>query len=82
MTDRTERVRAYVNGIFDRIIPLDREKWHGYVLPFHYVSHYYYDVEIIRSGDNFNVSFITKPFETPFFILAFMRGCKKAMANF
>ena len=53
-------------SLTDRIIPLDREKWHGYVLPFHYVSHNYYDVEIIRSGDNFNVSFITKPFDTPF----------------
>ena len=48
------------------IIPLEREKWQGYVLPFHYISHNYYDVEIIRSGDNFNVSFVKKPFDTPF----------------
>ena len=55
-----------VGSLTDRIIPLDCEKWQGYKLPFHYVSHNYYDVEIIRAGDNFNVSFVTKPFDTPF----------------
>lgn len=52
--------------MIDRITPLEREQWEGYVLPFHYISHNYYDVEITRSDDNFNVSFIKKPFETPF----------------
>jgi len=52
--------------VIDKIIPLEREKWQGYVLPFHYISHNYYDVEIIRFGDNFNVSFIKKPFDMPF----------------
>jgi len=50
----------------DRIIPLDREKWQDYQFPFHYVSHNYYDVEISRSGDGFNVSFLKKPFDTPY----------------
>ena len=52
--------------MIDQIIPLEREKWQGYVLSFHYISHNYYDVEINRTGDNFNVSFIKKPFDTPF----------------
>lgn len=54
------------NKYIDSIAPLEREKWNGYVLPFHYVSHHYYDVDIIREGDNFQVSFVIKPFETPF----------------
>ena len=52
--------------MIDRITPLEREQWQGYVLPFHYVSYNYYDVEITRTGDNFNVSFVKKPFDTPF----------------
>ena len=52
--------------MIDRIVPLEREQWQGYILPFHYVSHNYYDVEITRTGDNFNVSFVKKPFDTPF----------------
>ena len=49
-----------------RIIPLEREKGQGYVLPFHYTSHGYYDVEIAQESDNFNVSFIKKAFAVPF----------------
>ena len=52
--------------MLDKITLLEREKWQGYVLPFHYVSSNYYDVEIIRSGDSFNVSFVKKPLDTPF----------------
>lgn len=48
------------------IIPLEREQWQGYKLPFHYISHHYYDVEIHASDSVFHVSFIKKPFETPF----------------
>ena len=58
MTNRTK--------VVDRIISLEREKWQGYVLPFHYISHNYYDVEIVRANDNFQVSFIKKPFASPF----------------
>jgi len=36
------------------------------VLPFHYISHNYYDVAIVRSDDDFNVSFVKKGFDTPF----------------
>jgi len=53
-------------NVIDHIIPFDREKWQGYVLPFHYVSHNYYDVGITRVGDDFQVSFIKKPFASPF----------------
>lgn len=54
------------DSIIDRIIPLERGQWQSYVLPFHYVSHNYYDVEIVRTDDDFNVSFIKKPFDTSF----------------
>ena len=60
------RDESTLNVNINKIAPLDREKWQGYSLPFHYISHNYYDVEIKRSGDNFNVSFVKKPFDTPF----------------
>jgi hypothetical protein len=50
----------------NQINPLEREKWQGYELPFHYSSHNYYDVEINRSDSGFQVSFVKKPFDTPF----------------
>jgi len=46
----------------DRIVPFRREKWQGHKLPFHYVSHNYYDVEISRFDGRFDVSFVKKPF--------------------
>jgi ribosomal protein S18 acetylase RimI-like enzyme len=49
-----------------RITPLDREKWQGYILPFHYVSHNYYDVEITHSENSVNISFKKRLFDTPF----------------
>ena len=52
--------------IVKQIQPLDRETWQGYRLEFHYISHYYYDVEIDRTDNEFRVSFVKKPFETPF----------------
>lgn len=48
------------------IIPLEREQWQGYKLPFHYLSHNHYDVEISASEGGFHVSFIKKPFDKPF----------------
>jgi len=54
------------NSLINNIIPLESGEWQGYVLPFHYVSHNYYDVEITRMGGDFQVSFIKKPYETPF----------------
>ena len=53
-------------SITNNIIQLEREKWQGYVLPFHYISHNYYDVEIERTSDDFHVSFVIKPFDSPF----------------
>jgi len=50
----------------DNIIPLEREKWQDYRLEFHYISHNYYDVTINRSAENFQVSFIKRPFSTPY----------------
>ena len=54
------------NHYLDRIEPLDGEKWQGYRLEFHYISHNYYDAEINRSDSGFHVSFIKKPYDTPF----------------
>jgi len=54
------------NGMIEKIQPLDRETWQGHRLEFHYISHYYYDVEINRTDNGFNVSFIKNPFDTPF----------------
>jgi len=50
----------------DKIIQLDRNKWQGYELPFNYVSHYYYDVEITYINAVFQVTFIKKPFDEPY----------------
>jgi len=50
----------------DRIVPLERAFWENYELAFHYVSNHYYDVEIVRSGDDFSVSFVKKPFDVPY----------------
>ena len=52
--------------MIDKIKPLDRETWQGYEFPFDYTSHNYYDIEINRTDDNFNVSFIKKPFDKPY----------------
>ena len=49
-----------------QILPLDPQKWQGYKLKFHYISHSYYDVEIDRSDSGFHVSFSKKPYITPF----------------
>jgi len=46
------------------IIPLEQSRWQGHVLEFHYTSNNYYDVDIARDLDNFNVSFTKKPFDT------------------
>jgi ribosomal protein S18 acetylase RimI-like enzyme len=55
-----------MNNFVDRIIPLEREKWQGYEFPFNYISHNYYDVEINRADTGFHVSFVKKPFDTPY----------------
>ena len=52
--------------MIDKILPLEQAKWQGYPLPFRYTSHNYYDVEIVRQGSNFNVSFVKKPFDAPY----------------
>ena len=54
------------NRFINQIVPLDRGKWQDYRLEFHYVSYNYFDVEINRSENGFQVSFIKKPYETPF----------------
>jgi len=55
-----------MNNLIDNIKPLEREKWQNYMLPFRYTSYNYHDVEIVRCGDNFTVSFVKKLFAEPF----------------
>ena len=50
----------------EKIISLDRETWQDYEFPFDYISYNFYDIEINRTGDNFNVSFVKKPFDKPY----------------
>jgi len=50
----------------NEIVMLDRDRWKGYILPFHYVSNNFYDVEITREADDFHVSFVKKPFDVPY----------------
>jgi len=50
----------------NQIIPLEREKWQGYCLKFHYIAHNYYDAGIDRSNEGFHVSFVKKAFDTPY----------------
>lgn len=54
------------NQYTNRIIPLEREKWQGHRLDFHYISHNYYDVEINHSDGAFHVSFVKTAYETPY----------------
>lgn len=49
-----------------QILPLNRKDWQDYRLEFHYISNHFYDVEIDNSGQGFNVSFIKKPYDSPF----------------
>ena len=54
------------NNWYDRIIKLDREKWQGHEFPFNYVSHYFYDVKISNSGNDFQITFVKRPFGVPY----------------
>ena len=54
------------NRYANNIVRLDREKWQDFELPFHYISHNYYDVEITGSSSGFGVSFVKRPFDTPY----------------
>ena len=39
----------------EKIKQLKPEHWQDHVLPFHYISHNYYDVEIKQNTDGFNI---------------------------
>ena len=51
--------------MIDKIVPLEKEKWRGYHLDYRAVNHSYYDVEVNRTNDGFQVSFMKKPFGVP-----------------
>jgi ribosomal protein S18 acetylase RimI-like enzyme len=56
----------YIKSMIEKIQQLDRETWQNYEIPFDYISHNYYDVEINHTDDSFNVSFVKKPFDNPY----------------
>ena len=53
-------------SLINKIIPLEQEKWQDYRLAFHYISHNYYDVEVNRSDNGFQVLFTKKPYDIPY----------------
>ncbi|MCL2407004.1 MAG: GNAT family N-acetyltransferase [Defluviitaleaceae bacterium] len=54
------------NELIARIAPISREKWQGHEINFNYKSNNYYNVEITRTHDNFNVTFTKNPFDKPY----------------
>ena len=54
------------NEYIDRIMPLERADWQNYLLPFHYVSHNYYNIEVIHSPAGFHVSFVKTQYDEPY----------------
>jgi len=48
------------------IIQLSKDDWQGHLLPFRYVSHSYFDVQIMRHGNNFGIDIVEKPLDVPY----------------
>lgn len=48
-----------------RIVPLSKEKWKGAVLPIGYTTDQYYDVQVKRLDNGFNVKIEKKDFAEP-----------------
>ena len=50
------------------IVPLEREKWQGYILNYTvgYISHESYEVKINCENSDFNISFMKKSLKKPF----------------
>jgi len=51
--------------MIDKIVSLEKEKWQDYRLEYRAVNHSYYDVEVNRTDDGFQVSFVKKLFDVP-----------------
>jgi len=66
--------------MIEEIKLLERERWQDYMLPFRYISHSYYDVEIKQADGGFSVSFMKKPFDKPY--IHDMNDCDKLFQTY
>lgn len=51
--------------IKDNIIPLPKEQWKGTIIPMHYTTEEYYDVDMQKTVDGYDISIHREKFETP-----------------
>lgn len=51
--------------ITDNIIPLPKEQWKGTIIPMSYTAEEYYDVDMQKAADGYDVAIHRKKFDTP-----------------
>ena len=51
--------------ITDNIIPLPKEQWKGTIIPMRYTTEEYYDVDMQKTADGYDVAIHRKKFDTP-----------------
>ena len=51
--------------ITDNIIPLPKEQWKGTIIPMRYMTEEYYDVDMKKVADGYDVAIHRKKFDTP-----------------
>lgn len=51
--------------IRDNIIPLPKEQWKGTVIPMRYTTEEYYDVDLQKAADGYDIAMRRKRFDTP-----------------
>lgn len=51
--------------ITDNIIPLPKEQWKGAIIPMRYTTEEYYDVDMQKTADGYDVAIHRKKFDTP-----------------
>lgn len=51
--------------IKDNIIPLPKEQWKGTIIPMRYTTEEYYDVDLQKTADGYDIAIHRKRFDTP-----------------
>lgn len=51
--------------IKDNIIPLPKEQWKGTIIPMRYTTEEYYDVDLQKAADGYDIAIHRKKFDTP-----------------
>lgn len=51
--------------IKDNIIPLPKEQWKGTIIPMRYTTEEYYDVDLHKTADGYDIAIHRKRFDTP-----------------